>query len=50
MAWGMSAAVEVHWLRPVRKSAEYDFHGLRAKAIEHLNQGIHEAQICEQER
>jgi hypothetical protein len=26
-----------------------EFHGHRAKAIEHLNQAIHEAEICEQE-
>jgi len=28
------------------ESAEHDFHGHRAKAIEHLNQAIHEAEIC----
>ncbi len=32
------------------ESAEHDFHGHRAKAIEHLDQAIHEAEICEQER
>jgi len=31
------------------ESAEHDFHGHRAKAIEHLDQAIHEAEICEQE-
>lgn len=31
------------------ESAEHDFHGHRAKALEHLNQAIHEAEICEQE-
>ena len=29
--------------------AEGDFHGHRARAIEHLDQAIHEAEICEQE-
>jgi hypothetical protein len=29
--------------------ADHDFHGHRAKAIEHLDQAIHEAEICEQE-
>jgi hypothetical protein len=32
------------------ETAEHDFHGHRVKAIEHLNQAIHEAEICEQER
>ena len=32
------------------ESAEHDFHGHRVKSIEHLNQAIHEAEICEQER
>jgi hypothetical protein len=31
------------------ESAEHDFHGHRAKSIEHLDQAIHEAEICEQE-
>jgi hypothetical protein len=31
------------------QAAEHDFHGHRAKAIEHLDQAIHEAEICEQE-
>jgi hypothetical protein len=31
-------------------SAEHDFHGHRAKAIEHLDQAIHEAEICMSER
>jgi hypothetical protein len=26
--------------------AEHDFDGHRAKSIEHLNQAIHEAEIC----
>lgn len=29
--------------------AEGEFRGHRAKAIEHLNMAIHEAEICEQE-
>ena len=32
------------------ESAEHDFHGHRAKAIEHLNRAIHEAEICLEER
>lgn len=28
------------------ETAEHDFHGHRVKAIEHLNQAIHEAEIC----
>jgi hypothetical protein len=32
------------------ESAEHDFHGHRAKAIEHLDQAIHEAEICLEER
>ena len=28
------------------ESAEHDFDGHRAKAIEHLDQAIHEAEIC----
>ena len=28
------------------ESAEHDFDGHRMKAIEHLNQAIHEAEIC----
>jgi hypothetical protein len=28
------------------ESAEHDFGGHRVKAIEHLNQAIHEAEIC----
>jgi hypothetical protein len=31
------------------ETAEHDFHGHRAKSIEHLDQAIHEAEICEQE-
>jgi hypothetical protein len=31
------------------ESAASDFHGHRLKAIEHLDQAIHEAEICEQE-
>jgi len=31
------------------EAAEHDFHGHRAKAIEHLDQAIHEAEICERE-
>jgi hypothetical protein len=31
------------------ESAVPEFHGHRAKAIEHLDQAIHEAEICEQE-
>jgi hypothetical protein len=29
--------------------AEGEFHGHRAKAIEHLDRAIHEAELCEQE-
>jgi hypothetical protein len=29
--------------------AEHDFHGHRAKAIEHLDMAIHEAEECERE-
>jgi hypothetical protein len=32
------------------ESAEHDFHGHRAKAIEHLDRAIHEAEICLEER
>ena len=32
------------------ETAAHDYHGHRVKAIEHLNQAIHEAEICEQER
>jgi hypothetical protein len=31
------------------ETAVPDFHGHRVKAIEHLDQAIHEAEICEQE-
>lgn len=31
------------------ESAEHEFHGHRAKAIEHLDQAIHEAEVCMQE-
>jgi hypothetical protein len=31
------------------ETAEHDFHGHRMKAIEHLDQAIHEAEICLQE-
>jgi len=31
------------------ESAEHDFHGHRAKAIEHLNMAIREAEICASE-
>jgi hypothetical protein len=31
------------------EAAEGEFHGHRAKAIEHLNAAIHEAEICDQE-
>jgi hypothetical protein len=31
------------------ETAEHDFHGHRVKAIEHLNQAIHEAEVCEEE-
>ena len=39
-------------LRPARnadhlESAAYDFDGHRVKSIEHLDQAIHEAEICE---
>jgi Skp family chaperone for outer membrane proteins len=32
------------------ETAAHDFHGHRVKAIEHLNQAIHEAEICENEK
>jgi hypothetical protein len=32
------------------ETADHDFHGHRVKAIEHLDQAIHEAEICMQER
>jgi hypothetical protein len=32
------------------ESAEHDFHGHRVKAIEHLDQAIREAEICEHEK
>jgi len=32
------------------ESAAHDFHGHRVKAIEHLDQAIKEAEICEQEK
>ncbi len=32
------------------ESAAHEFHGHRVKAIEHLDQAIHEAEICEQEK
>jgi hypothetical protein len=31
------------------ETADHDFHGHRVKAIEHLDQAIHEAELCEQE-
>jgi hypothetical protein len=31
------------------ETADHDFHGHRVKSIEHLNQAIHEAEICLQE-
>jgi hypothetical protein len=31
------------------ETAEHDFHGHRVKAIEHLDQAIHEAEICASE-
>jgi hypothetical protein len=31
------------------ETAAHDFHGHRVKAIEHLDQAIHEAEICEEE-
>jgi hypothetical protein len=31
------------------QAAEGEFHGHRDKAIEHLDQAIHEAEICERE-
>ena len=32
------------------ESAEHDFHGHRVKAIQHLDQAIREAEICEHEK
>jgi hypothetical protein len=31
------------------ESAAHDYHGHRLKALDHLNQAIHEAELCEQE-
>ena len=31
------------------ETADHDFHGHRVKAIEHLDQAIHEAEVCLQE-
>ena len=31
------------------ETAAHDFHGHRVKAIEHLDQAIHEAELCEAE-
>ena len=31
------------------ESAEHDFHGHRAASIKHLDEAIHEAEVCEQE-
>jgi hypothetical protein len=31
------------------ETADHDFHGHRVKSIEHLDQAIHEAEVCEQE-
>lgn len=31
------------------ETADHDFHGHRMKSIEHLNQAIHEAEICLEE-
>ncbi len=32
------------------ETAEHDFHGHRVKAMEHLDQAIREAEICEREQ
>ncbi|MGB8987655.1 MAG: hypothetical protein WCC37_13740 [Candidatus Sulfotelmatobacter sp.] len=39
----------MHSAKEHMEHAEGEFHGHRAKAIEHLNAAIHEAEICMQE-
>lgn len=44
------AALEaMHGAHHELEDAAHDFHGHRVKAIEHLDQAIHEAEICMQE-
>lgn len=46
----IEAALEaMHNARHHLDDAAHDFHGHRVKAIEHLDQAIHEADICMQE-
>jgi hypothetical protein len=46
----IAAALEaMHNARHHLDDAAHDFHGHRVKAIEHLDQAIHEADICMQE-
>lgn len=39
----------MHNARHHLETAERDFHGHRAKAMEHLDAAIHEAEICQRE-
>ncbi len=43
------ALEEMHHAKEHLEHAEGEFHGHRAKAIEHLDAAIHEAEICERE-
>jgi hypothetical protein len=46
----IGAALEaMHNAKHHLDDAAHDFHGHRVKAIEHLDQAIHEAEICMQE-
>ncbi|HUA13741.1 MAG TPA: hypothetical protein VMG31_00480 [Verrucomicrobiae bacterium] len=46
----IAAALEaMHSARHELETAAHDFHGHRVKSIEHLDQAIHEAEICMQE-
>jgi Skp family chaperone for outer membrane proteins len=46
----IQAALEaMHRAHKELEDAAHDFHGHRVKAIEHLDQAIKEAEICEQE-
>jgi hypothetical protein len=40
------ALESMHAAKHHLESAEHDFDGHRAKAIEHLNQAMHEAELC----
>jgi hypothetical protein len=43
------ALEELHHAREHMEHADGEFHGHRAKAIEHIDAAIHEAEICMQE-